>query len=64
MAGDQDAGRPVGHRNLAELGLGIVEQLVTLAWMGNEDFQTLDGLNTHDEQLSGDEGHNIANILT
>ena len=64
MAGDQDAGTAVRHRHLAELGLCIIEQRVTLARLGNEDFQTLDGLHTHDERLPGDEGHDIVNILT
>lgn len=64
VAGDQDAGTPVGHCYLSELGLCIFEQFVTLAGRGDEDFQWLEGLTTHDIQLSCDERHDIMNILT
>jgi hypothetical protein len=38
MAGDQDAGIAVGPRYLPEGGLGIVEQLVKTARLGNNYF--------------------------
>ena len=64
MAGDHNAGTAVGHGYLPELGLCIIEQLIPLSRLGNEDFQTLDGLNTHDKQLPCDVCHAIVNILT
>ena len=51
MAGGQDAGTPFDQRYLSELGLCIVQQSVELTRLGNEDFQTFNGLTTHDGQL-------------
>jgi hypothetical protein len=38
MAGDQNAGIAVRPGYLPERGLGIVEQLVQTAWLGNNYF--------------------------
>lgn len=38
VAGDQNAGIAVGPGYLAEGGLGIIEQLVKTAWLGNNYF--------------------------
>jgi hypothetical protein len=51
MARDQDACAPFNHGDPPELGLCMVEQLIKLTRLGIEDFQTIDGLTTHDEQL-------------
>ena len=64
MTGDHNAGTPVRHRQLAELGFRILEQLVPLAGRGDVDFQTLEGLTTHDKHLSGEESHDSVNIVT
>lgn len=52
MAGDQDAATPVVHCYLPELGLGVIEQFVTLAGRGGDDFQWLEGLTSHGVRLS------------
>jgi hypothetical protein len=64
MAGDQDAAAPVGHCYLTELGLCVLEQFVTLARRGDDDFQWLKGLTSHGVRLSSDVRHGIVNILT
>jgi hypothetical protein len=51
VACNQNAGTPLGQRYLAELGFCMIEQLVKSTRVGNEDFQMLDGLTKHDEQL-------------
>ena len=64
MARDHNAGTPVSHCYMPELGLCIIKQLVPLTGRGDENFQRLDGLNTHDRCLPCDESHDIVNILT
>ena len=64
MAGDQDASRTLDHCHLPERGFCVIEQVVKLITCGDEDFQLLDGLTTHDKQLLCEAGHYISESLT